>query len=47
MVINLGFFSSLEGYGVTGMQHTYIVTAEGGVSINGQADDVIVAGKYL
>ena len=47
MVINLGFFSSLEGYGVTGMQHTYIVTSEGGVSINGQADDVIVAGKYL
>lgn len=47
MVINLGFFSSLEGYGVTGMQHTYIVTAEGGVSINGQTDDVIVAGKYL
>ena len=47
MVINLGFFSSLEGYGVTGMQHTYIVTAEGGVSINEQADDVIVAGKYL
>lgn len=47
MVINLGFFSSLEGYGVTGMQHTYIVTAEGGVSINGQADDIIVAGKYL
>ncbi len=46
MVINLGFLS-LEGYGVTGMQHTYIVTAEGGVSINGQADDVIVAGKYL
>lgn len=47
MVVNMGFFSSLEGYGVTGMQHTYIVTAEGGISINGSADDVIVAGKYL
>lgn len=47
MVINLGFFSSMEGYGVTGMQHTYIVTTEGGVSINGSADEIIVAGKYL
>ena len=47
MVINLGFFSALEGYGVTGMQHTYIITAEGGVSINGDADEVTVAGKYL
>ncbi len=47
MVINLGFFSSLEGYGVTGMQHTYIITSEGAISINGQADEIIVAGKYL
>lgn len=47
MVINLGFFSALEGYGVTGMQHTYIITAEGCISINGDADDVVVAGKYL
>ncbi len=47
MVITLNFFAFLEGYGTTGMQHTYIVTTEGGVSINGSADEIIVAGKYL
>ena len=47
MVVSLSFFSTLEGYGVTGMQHTYIITAEGAVSVNGSADEIIVAGKYL
>ena len=47
MVVTLSFFSTLEGYGVTGMQHTYIITAEGAVSVNGSADEIIVAGKYL
>lgn len=47
MVVSLGFFAALEGYGTTGMRHTYIVTTEGGLSINGSADDVVVAGKYL
>ena len=47
MVVTLNFFAALEGYGTTGLAHTYIVTTEGGVSINGSANDVIVAGKYL
>ena len=47
MVVTLNFFAALEGYGTTGLAHTYIVTTEGGVSINGSANEVIVAGKYL
>ena len=47
MVVTLNFFAALEGYGTTVLAHTYIVTTEGGVSINGSANDVIVAGKYL
>ena len=47
MVVTLSFLATLEGYGTTGMQHTYIVTTEGGVSINGNANEIIVAGKYL
>lgn len=47
MVVSLGLFAALEGYGTTGMAHTYIVTPEGGKSINGSADEIIVAGKYL
>lgn len=47
MTVSLGFFAALEGYGTTGLSHTYIVTPEGGKSINGSADEVIVSGKYL
>lgn len=47
MVVSLSFFAGLEGYGTTGLQHSYIVTPEGGLSINGNASEVIVAGKYL
>ena len=47
MVVTLNFFAALEGYGTTGMQHSYIVTPNGGISINGSADEIVVAGKYL
>lgn len=47
MVVSLSFFACLEGYGTTGMQHSYIVTPNGGISINGSADEIVVAGKYL
>lgn len=47
MVITLAFMAVVQGYGLTGMQHSYIVTNEGGISINGDNNNIIVTGKYL
>ena len=47
MVLSLGFFTTIEGFGITGLENTFLVTTKGGVSLNGDASEVRVAGKFI
>lgn len=47
MILSIGFFTTIEGFGVTGLENTFQVTPNGGVSLNGDASEVRVAGKYI